>query len=91
MVKPFQFSRLPKIYFKSGMLSELTSLVQQYGSNVVIVTGKNSFIDSKYAEKLFNDFKKKSISYTVISIAGEPSPEIIDEAVKNSGMKILIL
>jgi alcohol dehydrogenase class IV len=82
MVKPFQFSRLPKIYFKSGILSELTTLLDQYGNNVMVVTGKKSFIGSKYAEKLFNDFKRKSIEYTLISIAGEPSPEVIDNAVK---------
>jgi alcohol dehydrogenase class IV len=82
MVKAFQFSRLPKIYFKCGILSELTSFLGQYGNNAVIVTGKKSFIGSSFAEKLFSDFKRKSIDYTVISIAGEPSPEIIDEAVK---------
>lgn len=81
MVNAFQFSRLPKIYFKSGIISELSSVSRQFGNTAVIVTGKKSFIGSKYAEDLFNDFKKKGFDYTVISVPGEPSPELIDDAV----------
>jgi alcohol dehydrogenase class IV len=31
---------------------------------------------------LFNDFKKNDIEYSVLSVPGEPSPEIIDNAIK---------
>lgn len=82
MVKAFQFSRLPGIYFKNGIISELSSVIRKYGNSAVVVTGKKSFIGSKHAETLFNDFKKDSIDYTVISIPCEPTPEIIDNAVK---------
>jgi alcohol dehydrogenase class IV len=82
MVKPFQFSRLPKIYFKNGILSELASMTLRYGGKIILVTGKSSFINSQQAEKLFHDFHKTGIRYHLISIPGEPSPDIIDQAVQ---------
>jgi alcohol dehydrogenase class IV len=82
MVKPFQFSRLPKIYFKNGILSELVTLIHKYGDKILLVTGKSSFLDSVYAEKLFHDFRQKRIIFNIISVAGEPSPETVNNANK---------
>ena len=82
MVKPFQFSRLPKIYFKRGIIAELPSFIRSYGKKIILVTGKSSFTNSVYSGRLFNDFKKNDIEYSVLSVPGEPSPEIIDNAIK---------
>lgn len=82
MVKAFQFSRLPKIYLKSGVLSELPSMSLKYGKRILIVTGKNSFTKSTRAEKLFSDFRKMKIDFQVLRVANEPTPELIDDAVK---------
>jgi alcohol dehydrogenase class IV len=82
MVKPFQFSRLPKIYFKRGIIAELPSFICSYGKKIILVTGKSSFTNSVYSGRLFNDFKKNDIEYSVLSVPGEPSPEIIDNAIK---------
>lgn len=93
MVKPFQFSRLPKILFKNGILSGLPAIASQYGNKIVLVTGKSSFLSSINAEKLFLDLKKDSIEYFVLSIPGEPSPDLIDNAVKvfkNEEIKLVV-
>jgi len=82
MVKPFQFSRLPKIFFKNGMITELASLVSRFGKKMLLVTGKNSFLNSINAEKLIQSFKERGIEYYILSVPGEPSPDIIDLAVK---------
>jgi alcohol dehydrogenase class IV len=82
MVRPFQFSHLPKIYFKNGIITELASMVHQFGDNIILVTGKSSFLSSTYAEILFEDFRKKGIKYHILSVPGEPSPELIDNAIK---------
>ena len=82
MVKPFQFSRLPKIYFKRGIIAELPSFICSYGKKIILVTGKSSFTNSVYSGRLFNDFKKNDIEYSVLSVPGEPSPELIDNAIK---------
>jgi alcohol dehydrogenase class IV len=82
MVKSFQFSRLPKIYFKNGIIAELPSLIHRYGTKVLLVIGKHSFLSSLHADKLFNDFKKEGIEYYIHSIPGEPSPDMIDATTK---------
>jgi len=82
MVKPFQFSRIPKIYFKCGNISDLPFIARTFGDKIVLVTGKSSFIRSQYAEKLFQGFDETGISYTIIHIPEEPSPDIIDKTVK---------
>ena len=58
MVKPFQFARLPLIYFGSGKLSDLTGIVGKFGTSVLLVTGEKSFINSPHAESLFGQFRK---------------------------------
>lgn len=82
MVKPFQFSRLPKIFFKNGSIAELPSIVQRFGNSLVLVTGKDSFLQSGNSEKLLSAFQLKGIGYKIISIKGEPSPDIIDDSVR---------
>ena len=83
MVKPFQFSGIPAIYFKPGKLSDLPSIIKKYGDTIVLVTGKSSFNRSPYAGKLFAEFETKGIRYHRINIPGEPSPAMIDQAVRN--------
>ena len=80
MVKPFQFSRLPRIYFKSGLIAKLPSFVLEYGNRIVLVTGKSSFLGSAHALELFEALRKEGIAYFVLPVTGEPSPEIIDSA-----------
>jgi alcohol dehydrogenase class IV len=82
MVKAFQFSRLPKIIFRNGAIGELTSQILQYGSKIFLVTGKKSFLGSANSEKLLDDFKQHGIIYHFLSVQGEPSPEVVDTAVK---------
>ena len=83
MVKPFQFSRLPKIYFGNGVIAELAKIIKQYGNNIILVSGKSSFLTSRSAEKLFDDFKASGIGYNLLAVPGEPSPETIDDAVRS--------
>ena len=93
MVKPFQFARAPKIIFKNGIIAGLPDHIKLYGNKVALVTGKRSFINSVQAEKLLNDLVKKRISYHIVSINGEPSPEDIDNAVaylKNDVIDLVI-
>jgi alcohol dehydrogenase class IV len=82
MVKPFQFSRLPLVYFGTGKISVLPGLIRRYGNAIILVTDQRSFINSSYAEALFESFRKEGIRYHHIVIPGEPSPEMIDAAVE---------
>jgi alcohol dehydrogenase len=81
MVSPFQFARIPKIIFKNGVIAELPAIVKSFGSRIVLVTGKSSFVRSVYAEKMLYGFDNMGISSKLIIVSGEPSPELIDESV----------
>lgn len=80
MVKSFQFSRLPIIYFGPGKLKLLPGLIKRYGNSIILVTDPGSFINSSQAALLFESFRHEGIRYNHAVIPGEPSPEIIDIA-----------
>src|SRR5665647_402115 len=91
MVKPFQFSRLPKIIFRNGIITELASIAYQYGNKIILVTGKDSFLNSIHSEHLFQSLRKRGIDWDILSFPGEPSPEIIDKAVKRFSSDVINL
>lgn len=82
MVKPFQFTRLPLIFFGQGRMSMLPALIKRYGTAVILVTGKSSFLNSEKYGILTDALKKQGVVYYNVVISGEPSPEMIDNAVK---------
>ena len=82
MVKPFQFARIPKIIFKNGGIGDLAAIVRNSGKNLILVTGKNSFIRSGGKEKVLDPLGKAGMNIYQIMISGEPSPDIIDNAVR---------
>jgi alcohol dehydrogenase class IV len=85
MVNPFQFARIPAIHFGNGIIARLPAFARQYGKRLIIVTGKGSFLNSPQAERLFSDLEKEGIKWNHVIIPGEPSPEMIDQAVKVNG------
>ncbi len=81
MVKAFQFSRLPLIHFGSGKFKLLPKTVRNYGSEIILLTDKNSFIDTPFYAELKEMFQSAGILFHHITISGEPSPEVIDSTV----------
>ena len=89
MVNPFQFARLPLIYFGSGKISGLTGIVKRFGTSILIVTGEKSFIKSANADVLFDQLTRQNIKFQNVVVNSEPSPELVDETVqKYSAEKI---
>lgn len=82
MVKPFQFARLPKIYYRNGIFSELKGIISQYGKSIILVTGEKSFLNSDRGAKFLDDLKSENISVRILTLNDEPSPEFIDCAVE---------
>lgn len=82
MVKSFNFSRLPLIYFGAGKTGLLPGLIKKYGDSVLIISGKSSFLKSERAEKLFDELKKSGIRFQISTVEGEPSPDIVDSVVR---------
>lgn len=74
---------LPKnVVFGCGKLNNLPGIISGFGRKVLIATGKSSFLESENWISLSESLGQKKISYEIIRIPGEPSPEIIDEAVR---------
>lgn len=80
-MKPFNFARLPFIYFGSGKINELPGTVSYYGKSVLLVTGARSFMDSRRAGRLFDLFGSSGIAFQHVPVRNEPSPETVDETV----------
>lgn len=81
MVKPFSFARLPLICFGGGKINALPGIITNYGKSVLLVTGARSFMNSRRAGLLFDQFGSTGIAFQHIPVRNEPSPETVDETV----------
>jgi len=81
MVKSFNFSRLPLIYFGTGNIDMLAGIVFNFGRSAIAVTGTGSFSRSQTGKQLFVSLEDKGIKVRHIAVKGEPSPELIDRTV----------
>lgn len=81
MIFPFSFARLPRIDFGAGRIAGVPDLVASYGSNVLIVTGSRSFVESAAWDDLTCSLAQRHIHWQRIHVAGEPSPELVDATV----------
>lgn len=81
MMRSFQFSGTPKIIFETGGLSRLPGIAAGYGSRMILITGSKSFIGSQQFSELSHVLSEKKIDFRIVRIPGEPTPEMIDEAV----------
>ncbi len=82
MNQTFNFSRIPKIIFGAGKLKELFQIMPKFGNNVLIITGSHSLIQSGIWDKIESTSNEQGISLYHLAVSGEPSPEIVDDAVK---------
>jgi alcohol dehydrogenase class IV len=78
----FSISRLPRIEFGSGTLTKLPSVTREYGSRALLVTGAGSLKNSPFWLAVTDGLKAQDISWQHLAIPGEPSPQMVDEAVR---------
>ena len=78
---PFSIARLPRIEFGCGAFSRTAELTAQFGRRALIVTGASSFPASERWRQLLQQLSTLGISYEHVTIDGEPSPEMVDDAV----------
>jgi alcohol dehydrogenase class IV len=85
MVKPFQFAALPKIIFRNGAINDLPDLIKSFGSSIILVTGKRSFIDSERGSSILKKLSAEEIIFEHVQVTSEPSPILIDNTVAAIG------
>jgi len=78
----FSIARLPRIELGPGSTDRLPAILAGYGKRLLLVTGASSFTESEAGRGLLRDLEKAGFSWETERVAGEPSPELVDAAVK---------
>ncbi|MCF8216248.1 MAG: iron-containing alcohol dehydrogenase [Chlorobium sp.] len=92
-ISSFSLHKLPALHFGAGSFSLLPQLVVGFGNRPMVVTGGRSFEDSGRLSQLLDALLQVSSGYRHIRIDGEPSPEMIDDAVtagKQDGIDMVV-
>ncbi len=79
----FGITRLPRIQFGAGSLSSIPALAQRFGHNILLVTGADSFLASPHWTTLSAKLTEQCLTWQLIQVPGEPSPELVDKVVAN--------
>jgi len=82
MINPFSIARLPRIEFGAGGIKKLPDLIAQYGNRVLLVTGQRSFPESPHWRTLLAALEKADVDWAQVRINDEPSPQNVDETVR---------
>lgn len=82
-IPAFTLSRLPHILFGAGRFKETADLVASFGMRALIVTGAHSLQRTPQWHCLVEALKQSGISWEHITVAGEPSPAFVDQAVRD--------
>ncbi|TXI73957.1 MAG: iron-containing alcohol dehydrogenase [Dokdonella sp.] len=77
----FSIARLPRIEFGSGSLARLPEIAATYGQRLLLVSGERSFLTSATADRLFAEFGARGLTWETVTVAGEPSPALVDDTV----------
>ena len=82
VIFPFSVARLPRIEFGAGNIVGVPDLAARYGSRLLVVTGSRSFVDSDAWATLSHALAQRNFIWQLIHVAGEPSPELVDDTVR---------
>ena len=78
----FNLSPLPRILFGPGRIQEVPALAAQYGKRALLITGANALRASPHWDRLTGALTALSMEWEHMTIAGEPSPDTVDDAVQ---------
>ena len=81
-ISNFSLSRLPRIEFGSGALAQLPCIARGFGTRALLVTGAGSLRHSPFWQSVTEGLAAQGIAWLHLSIPGEPSPQMVDEAVR---------
>ncbi|HSO42665.1 MAG TPA: iron-containing alcohol dehydrogenase, partial [Rhodospirillales bacterium] len=92
-IQPFSIARLPRIVFGAGSIASLPGEMLSFGRRALVVTGARSFAASQHWPKLGTALSEHGIAWQHVAIEGEPSPDLVDDAVAaygHSGIEIVV-
>jgi alcohol dehydrogenase len=77
----FDVARLPRIVFGAGRRAGLPALVAAHGRRALLVTGTRSLQGKPAWAEITAGFAEAGIAWERLAVDGEPSPELVDDAV----------
>ena len=80
-MQAFQIAALPQLIVEEGGINNLPELILRYGNKVLLVTGGTSFCSSAVWPRLNSQLDEANIVCHRFSVSGEPSPQLVDDAV----------
>jgi alcohol dehydrogenase len=89
----FTIAALPCLVFGAGRIAELPSLAAEFGRSALLVTGGRSFRNSPHWPALLQGLEQRGIAHAGFAVEGEPSPEMVDAAVRQfraAGIELVI-
>ncbi len=78
----FTFSSPGHMIFGPGSISKLPALSKGFGPNILFLTGSTSFRQSKAWDTLSKKFSDKDARLYPICVPQEPSPDLVDQVVR---------
>jgi alcohol dehydrogenase len=81
----FSVARLPEIRFGRGVFEELPDRVAAVGRRALLVTGRQSLQATPRWVGLLDGLAARDVDWAHVVVDGEPSPELVDEAVAAHG------
>lgn len=77
----FSIAKLPQLEFGAGSIRKLPDLCKPYGNNILLITGRSSFIASDIGKWLLDAWQQGGANVITLHVNEEPSPQWVDEQV----------
>jgi alcohol dehydrogenase class IV len=84
-ISPFSIARLPRIVFGAGSFAALPGEMRALGARALVVTGTRSFAATPSWQALAAALAEHGIAWQHVAVEGEPSPDLVDDAVAAYG------
>ena len=81
-MKQFFNSGIPAFHFGAGQFGKLSGILSSFGKSVLIFADGRSIYGSEKYETLIAGLREKGLTVYSLPVQGEPSPELVDNAVK---------
>jgi len=83
VIDAFSIARLPRIEFGAGSINKVAAICRSFGISVLLVTGGSSFLKTLHFTRLRDALEAQGCHLDVVNIPGEPSPQMVDQAVRD--------
>lgn len=92
-IPAFRLSAIPDIVFANGARRQLPALINEFGRQVLVVTGASAFTSTPCWTELKQQLQAHGIAYCHAVVSGEPSPQMVDamcHEFRQSGIDVVV-